>query len=71
MTLQDLNGNIVAAAPVPLIPLGGAAGYLVVGRTPGDSLSLFPSDTVRPAGPDGIFHGSLIVNTKVRHPPAY
>lgn len=68
VTLQDLNGNIVATAPVPLIPAGGAAGYLVVGRMPGDPLGLFPSDTVLPAGPDGIFHGSLIVSMKGQIP---
>ena len=39
-----------------------AAGFLVIGRTPDDSLGLFPSSTVLPAGSDGIFHGILVVN---------
>ncbi len=60
-TLQDVNGNTVATAPIPSIAPGGAAGYLVIGRTPGDSLGLFPSTTVLPAGTDGVFHGSLII----------
>jgi hypothetical protein len=61
-TLQDANGNNIASAPIPAIPPNGAAGYLVIGRTPGDPLGLFPSSTVLPAGPDGIFHGILIVS---------
>jgi hypothetical protein len=60
-TLQDANGNNIASAPIPAIPANGAAGYLVIGRTPGDPLGLFPSSTVLPAGPDGIFHGMLII----------
>jgi hypothetical protein len=59
--LQDLNGNTVAKATIPAIPPGGAAGFLVIGRTPGDPIGLFPSSTVLPATPDGIFHGTLIV----------
>ncbi len=62
VTLQDGNGNSVATATIPEIPVGGAAGYLVIGRTPGDSLGLLPSSTVLPAGSDGIFHGTLVVN---------
>jgi len=61
VTIQDNNGNTIATAPIPAIPVGGAAGFLVIGRTPGDSLGLFPSSTVLPAGPDGIFHGILVV----------
>jgi hypothetical protein len=60
-TLQDFNGNTIATATIPSIPAGGAAGYLVIGRTPGDALGLFPSSTVLPAGADGIFHGTLAV----------
>jgi hypothetical protein len=60
-TLQDIDNNTVAIAPIPAIPPGGAAGFLLMGRTPGDPLGLFPSSTVLPAGPDGIFHGTLII----------
>ena len=59
-TLQDANGNTIATAPIPAIPANGAAGYLVIART--DPFGLFPSSTVLPAGPDGIFHGMLIVS---------
>jgi hypothetical protein len=62
VTIQDNNGNSVVTAPIPAIPPGGAAGFLVIGRTPGDSLGLLPSSTVLPAGSDGIFHGTLVVN---------
>ena len=62
LTLKDFNGNPVATAPIPSIPVNGAAGYLVIGRTPGDTLGLLPSSTVLPAGADGIFHGSLEVH---------
>ena len=61
LTLQDFNGNTIVSAPIPAIPPGGAAGYLVVGRTPGDSLGLLPSSTVLPAGSDGVFHGILMI----------
>jgi hypothetical protein len=61
VTLQDFSGNTVAMAPLPDIPAGGAAGYLVIGRSPGDTLGLLPSSTVLPAGSDGIFHGTLVV----------
>jgi hypothetical protein len=61
VTLQDFSGNTVATAPLPDIPAGGAAGYLVIGRSPGDTLGLLPSSTVLPAGSDGIFHGTLVV----------
>ena len=44
------------------IPVHGAAGYLVIGRTPGDPLGLFASNTLLPAGTDGIFHGTMVVN---------
>jgi hypothetical protein len=60
-TLQDNNGNTIAMAPIAPIPPGGAAGFLVIGRTPGDPLALFDSSIVLPAGPDGIFHGTLVV----------
>jgi len=62
LTIQDVNANTVATAPIPSIPPGGAAGYLVIGRSPGDTLGLFPSSTVLPAGTDGIFHGTLLVS---------
>jgi len=62
VTIQDNNGTSVVTAPIPAIPMGGAAGFLVIGRTPGDPLGLFPSTTVLPAGPDGLFHGTLAVN---------
>jgi hypothetical protein len=60
-TLQDMNGNAVATSTIPAIPPGGSAGFLVIGRTPGDPAGLFPSSTVLPATPDGIFHGTLIL----------
>ena len=62
VTIQDNNGSPVLTAQIPPIPIGGAAGFLVIGRTPGDNLGLFPSTTVLPAGADGIFHGTLAVN---------
>jgi hypothetical protein len=61
LTIKDGNADVVAMAPIPPIPPGGAAGYLVIGRFPGDPLGLFPSSTVLPAGADGIFHGILEV----------
>lgn len=61
VAIKDAQANIIAAAPIPPIPPGGAAGYLVIGRTPGDPLGLFPSSIVLPAGSDGIFHGILEV----------
>jgi len=60
-TLQDQDGNTVATATIPAIPPNGAAGFLVIGRNPGDPLALFPSTLVLPAGADGLFHGNLIV----------
>jgi hypothetical protein len=62
-TLKDSGGAPIATTPIPAIPPGGAAGYLVMGRTPGDPLGLFPSSTVLPAGPDGVFHGTLEIAT--------
>ena len=59
--LKDLTGATVTTAPIPSIPAGGAAGYLVIGRFPGDTLGLLPSSTVLPAGSDGVFHGILEV----------
>jgi hypothetical protein len=59
--LQDLKGDTVATGIIPAIPPGGAGGFLVIGRTPGDPIGLFPSTTVLPATPDGIFHGTLIL----------
>jgi len=62
-TLKDSSGSPVASAPIPAIPPGGAAGYLLIGRTPGDPLGLFPSSTVLPAGADNVFHGTLEIAT--------
>jgi hypothetical protein len=67
VTIQDNNGNTVATAQIPAIPIAGAAGFLVIGRTPGDPLGLFPSSTVLPAGADGIFHGILVVTMTGRN----
>lgn len=61
LTVKDWDGNTVATAPIPSIPVNGAAGYLVVGQRPGDPLGLLPSSTVLPAGTDGLFHGVLEV----------
>lgn len=58
-TIKDLHGATIATAPIAAIPPGGATGYLVIGRTPGDTLGLFPSSLVLPAGSDGVFHGIL------------
>lgn len=63
LTVKDRHGNSVASAPIPSIPSGGAAGYLVIGQFPGDPLGLLPSSTVLPADSDGIFRGSLEVAT--------
>lgn len=59
VSLKDFEGNTIASIPFPSIPPGGAAGYLVVGRTPDDTLGLLPSSLVLPAGSDGVFHGIL------------
>ena len=59
--IQDLNGNVIATATVPPIAPSGAAGFLIIGQSPGDTLGLFPSSTVLPPSPDGIFHGTLII----------
>ena len=61
VSLQDLKHNTIVKATLPGIPPQGAAGFLVIGRTPGDPLGLFPSNTVLPAGNDGIFHGNLVI----------
>ena len=68
LTIQDLEGNSIASAPIPAIPPGGAAGYLVIGRWPGDTLGLFPSSTALPADFDGIFHGNLVVGMNGQTP---
>jgi hypothetical protein len=61
--LLDFNNNVVASSPIPSIPPLGASGYLLVGRSPGDTLGLFPYSTVlSPTGPEGVFHGTLRVN---------
>jgi hypothetical protein len=62
VTLVDANGATVATASVPSIPVNGAAGFLVIGRSPGDSLGLFSASTVLPAASDNIFHGTLVVS---------
>lgn len=59
VSLKGFDGHTIASIPFPSIPPGGAAGYLVVGRTPDDALGLFPSSIVLPAGSDGVFHGIL------------
>jgi len=60
--LMDFDGSTIAATPLPSIPAGGAAGYLLVGRSPDDTLGLFPSSLVLPAGKDGVFHGMLEIS---------
>jgi hypothetical protein len=62
-TLKNNDGSPVAMASLPSIPPGGAAGFLVIGRNPGDPLGLFPSSLVLPAGADGVFHGILEIAT--------
>jgi hypothetical protein len=62
LTLVAGDGTVVGPVSIPAIPVNGAAGYLVVGRTPGDTLGLFPSGTVLPSLNDGNFHGTMIVN---------
>lgn len=63
VTLKDFDGNMIASKPLPSIGPNAAAGFLVIGK-PGDSTaSLFPSDTVLPAGADGNFHGVLEIQT--------
>jgi hypothetical protein len=61
VTIQDVNAKPIVTVPIPAIPVGGAAGYLLIGRTPGDPLGLVSSDTALPVGPDGLFHGILVV----------
>jgi hypothetical protein len=63
VTLLASDGvTTVGPINIPPIPVNGAAGYLVVGRTPDDSLGLFPSSTVLPALHDGNFHGTIMVS---------
>jgi hypothetical protein len=62
VTLVAVGGDTVGPVQIPAIPAGGAAGFLVIGRTPEDSLGLFPSSTVLPSGGDGNFHGAIVVN---------
>lgn len=62
VTLVNADGSVVGPANIPAIPVNGAAGYLVIGRTPGDALGLFPSSTVLPMLNDGNLHGTMIVN---------
>ncbi len=62
VTLQDSQGKEVASTLIPPIQPDGAAGYLLIGRMPGDTIGLFPSSTVLPASSDGLFHGSLLVS---------
>jgi len=61
-TLLDTDGHTVATATIPAIPANGAAGFLVAGRFAGDTLGLFPSTSVLPAGSDGLFHGNLVIS---------
>jgi hypothetical protein len=63
LNLVDFNNNVIATSPIPSIPPLGASGYLLIGRSPGDTLGLFPSSTIlSPTGPEGVFHGTLRVN---------
>lgn len=62
--LYDTSGNIFAKTAIPAIPPSGAAGYLLIGRTPGDTLGLFPSSTVLPltaGNTTGIYISALAV----------
>ncbi len=61
VTIQTIGGDDITSTPLPAVPPGGAAGYLLVGRNPGDPLALFPSSLTLPAGADGNFHGQLVV----------
>ena len=58
IAVTDANGNPVSTVPLPTIPPLGAVGYLLVGRTPGDTLGLLPSSLNLNAGADGIFRGT-------------
>jgi len=63
VVLYDYNNNAVATATIPAIPPLGAAGYLLFGRSAGDTLGLFPSATPLPLSDvdsQGIFHGALL-----------
>lgn len=62
VTLFDRNNAFVTTAAIPTIPVNGAAGYLVVGRSQDDPLALFPYSIVLPGGSDSIFRGTLVVN---------
>lgn len=70
-TLQDSSGNTIFTAPIPPIPPGGAAGFLVIGRFPGDPIGLFQSTTVLPAHPDGLFHGILVIGMNGLSPTGF
>jgi hypothetical protein len=62
--LFDAGGGIAAQATIPAIPPGGAVGYLLIGRSPGDTLGLFPSSTVFPLSSTdstGTYHGAFAV----------
>jgi len=62
--LYDFNGNVIDTAPLPTLPPGAAAGYLLFGRSAGDTLGLFPYNTPLPVSSTdstGVFHGALAV----------
>jgi hypothetical protein len=64
-TLNVLNyaNTVVATAPIAAIPPLGAAGYLLIGRTPSDALGLLSSSTVLPTLLSGsnVLHGAMSV----------
>jgi hypothetical protein len=62
VTLFDRNNAFVTTAAIPTIPVNGAVGYLVVGRSQDDPFALFPYSIVLPGGSDSIFRGTLVVN---------
>jgi hypothetical protein len=68
LTIKEKDGTPVASAPIPSIPSGGAASYLVIGRFPGDTIGLLPSSTVLPGSPDGVFRGIVEVATTGQTP---
>ncbi len=61
LILYGVDGSIVASTTLSAsIPPLGAAGYLLIGRFPGDTLGLFPSTTVLPDPTNiGVSFGAL------------
>jgi len=59
VTISDQSGNQIGTATTPIMPARGTAGFLLIGRVPGDALGLWPATLSLPSNSDGLFHGFL------------